>query len=340
MALYAEDLNGDFVLDDDGNKIEFTVENLNFDVVTTDTVDFSVNSDGHAQTDKNLIVKAASADNHVVVKSQVGDIVRDSFLDLWVSEYLRMYASCVYQIDRANNQNIKMNSSRKVETIYDKSNEESDAKQTNLSKRPSVCTKVEKHNGRYFLKFNGAQKMISQVNLNNDAVNVFIVYKLNSRGSAKSYWNNGLFGHDNLGYDKFVAYSGSNLVVSGANNANKCVYIGSAASLQSFNKLADYSTNDLGELNKWHCLSAHWDNKSSNKVEKSKIYWNKKHIGDFTADNRTGNNTTVFGGLDPSTDIAPLNGNIAFFCVYLNYILDEKTILDHHTVLMQRYNIT
>ena len=340
MALYVEDLNGDFVLDDDGNKIEFTVENLNFDVVTTDTVDFSVNSDGHAQTDKNLIVKAASADNHVVVKSQVGDIVRDSFLDLWVSEYLRMYASCVYQIDRANNQNIKMNSSRKVETIYDKSNEESDAKQTDLSKRPSVCTKVEKHNGRYFLKFNGAQKMISQVNLNNDAVNVFIVYKLNSRGSAKSYWNNGLFGHDNLGYDKFVAYSGSNLVVSGANNANKCVYIGSAASLQSFNKLADYSTNDLGELNKWHCLSVHWDNKSSNKVEKSKIYWNKKHIGDFTADNRTGNNTTVFGGLDPSTDIAPLNGNIAFFCVYLNYILDEKTILDHHTVLMQRYNIT
>ena len=58
------------------------------------------------------------------------------------------------------------------------------------------------------------------------------------------------------------------------------------------------------------------------------------------ADNRTGNNTTVFGGLDPTTDVAPLNGNIAFFCVYLDFILDEKTILDHHAVLMQRYNIT
>ena len=138
-----------------------------------------------------------------------------------MSEYLRIYAKCLYQIDRANNQNVKMNSSRKVETIYDKSNEESDAKQTDLSKRPSVCTKAEKQNGRYFVKFNGSQKMISQVNLNNDAVNVFIVYKLDSRGSSQSYWNNGLLGHDNAGFDKFVAHSASNLVISGA---QMCVY--------------------------------------------------------------------------------------------------------------------
>ena len=179
--------------------------------------------------------------------------------------------------------------------------------------------------------------MISQVNLNNNAVNVFVVYKLNSR--SQSFWNNALFGHDNIGHDKFVAYSASNLVVSGANNANKCVYIGPAASLQSFLKLGDYSTNDIGKLNVWHSLSVHWDNKSSPKTKKSKIYWNKIHIGDFTADNRVGNNTTVFGCLNPSTDIAPLNGNIAFFCVYLNDILDEKTILDYHQVLMERYNI-
>ena len=284
--------------------------------------------------------KSATNDNHVVIKSQVGDIVRDSFLDLWVSEYLRMYANCVYQIDRADSQTVKMDSSRRVETIFDKSNEESDATQTDSSKRPTLCTKAEKHNGRYFLKFSGSQKMISQVNLNNTAVNVFIVYKLTSRGSAQSYWNNGLFGHDDSGYDKFVAYSGSNLVVSGADNTYKCVYVGPAASLQSFLNLGDYSENNLGVLNKWHCLSVHWDNKSSPKTEKSKIYWNKKHIGDFTSDNRTGNNTTTFGGLNPVTHLAPLNGNIAFFCVYLNFIIDEKTILDHHQVLMERYNIT
>ena len=340
MALYVKYENGDFVLDDNGNKIEYTIEYTNIDVVTTDTVDFSINSDGHGETDKNLIVKAATNDNHVVIKSQVGDIVRDSFLDLWVSEYLRMYSSCTYQMDRSDSQNVKMDSSRKVETVYDKGNEESDAGQTDSAKRPTLCTKAEKQNGKYFLKFNGSQKMISQVNLNNDAVNVFIVYELTSRGSARSYWNNGLFGHDDSGYDKFVAYSGSNLVVSGASLVNKSVYVGPASSLQSFLKLGDYSENDLGELNKWHCLSVHWDNKSSPKTEKSKIYWNKKHIGDFTADNRLGASITIFGGLDASTDIAPLNGNIAFFCVYLNFIVDEKTILDHHQVLMERYNIT
>ena len=173
MALYVKNEDGTFFLDENGEKIEYTVQHTPY----TYEVRLLMNDDGHAETDKNLVIKAATEDNHVVVKSQVGDIVRDSFLDLWVSEYLRMYANCVYQIDRADGQNVKMDSSRKVETIFDKSNEESDATQTDASKRPSVCTKAEKHNGRYFLKFSGSQKMISQVDLNNDAVNVFIIYK-------------------------------------------------------------------------------------------------------------------------------------------------------------------
>ena len=179
------------------------------------------------------MIKQAEDDNHAVVKSQVSDIVRDSFLDLWVSEYLRMYSSCTYQMDRADGSTVKMSSTRKVETIYDKSNEESDATQTDASKRPTVCTKAEKHNGRYFLKFSGSQKMVSQVNLNNDCVNVFIVYKMTSSNSP-NFWVNGLFGHDNLGYDKFVAHSGSNIVISGAESTHNCVYLGPAPSLNDF----------------------------------------------------------------------------------------------------------
>ena len=186
MSLYVKDSNGVFILDDYGEKIKYSVEYSDIAFDLTEEVSFPINDDGHGETDKNIIVKAAEADNHVVVKSQVSDIVRDSFLDLWVSEYLHMYANYVYQIDRADGQNIKMDSSRKVETIFDKSNEESDATQTDSSKRPILCTKVEKHNGRYFLKFSGSQKMISQIDLYNTAVNVFIVYKLTSRGSAQS----------------------------------------------------------------------------------------------------------------------------------------------------------
>ena len=335
MVLYAKNEDETDFVDSNGKKIEYTVEEgLPIEV------GLLINDDGHAETNIHIIAKPAENDNHVVVKSQVSDIVRGAFLDLWVSEYLRMYSSCTYQMDRADGSTVKMSSTRKVETIYDKSNEESDATQTDASKRPLLCTKAEKHNGRYFLKFSGSQKMMSQVNLNNDCVNVFIVYKMTSRISPNVFWNNGLFGHDNTGYDKFVAHRQSNLVISGAASPHNCVYIGNSASLDTFMQLDDYTENDLGELNKWHCLSVHWDNKSSPKTEKSKIYWNRKHMGDFTADNRTGNNTTVFGGLDPTTDVAPLNSNIAFFCVYLDFILDEKTILDHHAVLMQRYNIT
>ena len=340
MALYVKKLDGTYLLDDNSDKIEYTIDYHSSSEDLTDDFAFSINDDNHLETSTNLIVNAGVNDNHVVVKSQVSDIVRDSFIDLWVSEYLRINAKCVYQIDRADNQNLKMDSSRKVETIYDKSNEENDATQTDLTKRPLVCTKAEKHNGRYFIKFNGSQKMISQVNLNNDAVNVFIVYKLDSRGSSQSYWNNGLFGHDDGGYDKFIAYSASNLVVSGCQNPHKCIFFGPASSLQSFKKLGDYSVNDLGKLNVWHCLSVHWDNKSVSKTDKSKIYWNKKHISNFTADNRTGGVTTVFGGLNAVNNIAPLNGSMAFFAVYLDNILDKKTILNHHQVLMERYNIT
>ena len=252
-----------------------------------------------------------------------------------------MYAKCFYGKDRENNLNLKMDSNRKVETIYDKSKEENDATQTDLSKRPTLCTKAEKINGHYFLKFNGSQKMISQINLNNNAVNVFIIYKLTSRATNSDFWNNALFGHDNGGFDKFIAHNLSNIIISGAENLHKCVYLGPGlpSDVQNFKKLGDYSVNDLGKLNVWHRLSVHWDNKSSPKTDKSKIYWNKKHIGNFTSDNRVGNNTTVFGGLNPTNDVSPINGSIAFFCVYLDSILDERTVLDHHSVLMERYNI-
>ena len=168
MALYAKNEDETDFVDSNGKKIEYTVEEG-----MPIEVGLLINDDGHAETYLHIIAKPAVNDNHVVVKSQVSDIVRDSFMDLWVSEYLRMYSSCTYQMDRADGSTVKMSSTRKVETIYDKSNEESDATQTDSTKRPLLCTKAEKHNGRYFLKFSGAQKMISQVDLNNDCGQCF-----------------------------------------------------------------------------------------------------------------------------------------------------------------------
>ena len=53
--------------------------------------------------------------------------------------------------------------------------------------------------------------MISVIDLNpavdeQDIINVFIIYKISSY--AGSYWTrNGLFGHDNDAFDKFVSFS-------------------------------------------------------------------------------------------------------------------------------------
>ena len=51
----------------------------------------------------------------------------------------------------------------------------------------------------------------SNINLNPasgqaDIVNVFIVYRLNSN-TGSYFVRNGLFGHDNGGFDKFVTFS-------------------------------------------------------------------------------------------------------------------------------------
>ena len=107
MALYVENEDGTHFLDEDGNKIEYTIKYPS-DVVFIDQPDFFVNDKGHIESSKNIVIKQAEDDNHAVVKSQVSDIVRDSFLDLWVSEYLRMYSSCTYQMDRADGSTVKM----------------------------------------------------------------------------------------------------------------------------------------------------------------------------------------------------------------------------------------
>ena len=65
--------------------------------------------------------------------------------------------------------------------------------------------------------------MLSNINLNpgsgqDDIVNVFIVYRINSFTGSYAV-RNGLFGHDDGGYDKFVAFSPTGeLLISGTTN--------------------------------------------------------------------------------------------------------------------------
>ena len=80
----------------------------------------------------------------------------------------------------------------------------------------------------------------------------------------------GLFGHDNGGFDKFVCFANPTtreLIIGGASN-DFIVIGGNNANHKS--PLAAYQTKaNAGDLNKWICLSIHWDIYSSSVTNKS-----------------------------------------------------------------------
>ena len=248
-------------------------------------------------------------------------------------------ADCLYKIDRGIPTEVTFDkSTREVSHLFDQSLKENHANQATKVNRPILCTKAEKNNYRYFLKFNGKKRMLSDINLNPasgqaDIVNVFIVYRLNS--NLGSHFRNGLFGHGNGGWDKFVTFSpNGELVVSGTTNDH--IVIGQKA-FNGKNAIAPYQSKaKASELNKWICLSIHWDVPGGNNA--SEVWCNGKKLANFTARTSQGSTKMTFGDLNPS-GIAGLKGDIAFFCLYKGRKLSESTMKLHHHVLCEWYAV-
>ena len=248
-------------------------------------------------------------------------------------------ADCLYKIDRGIPTEVTFDkSTREVSHLFDQSLKENHANQATKVNRPILCTKAEKNNYRYFLKFNGKKRMLSDINLNPasgqaDIVNVFIVYRLNS--NLGSHFRNGLFGHGNGGWDKFVTFSpNGELVVSGTTNDH--IVIGQKA-FNGKNAIAPYQSKaKASELNKWICLSIHWDVPGGNNA--SEVWCNGKKLANFTARTSQGSTKMTFGDLNPS-GIAGLKGDIAFFCLYKGKNLSESTMKLHHHVLCEWYAV-
>ena len=127
--------------------------------------------------------------------------------------------------------------------------------------------------------------MVSNINLNvvsgaKDIVNVFIVYRIKAF-DANTYWTgNGLFGHDNKGHDKFVSFSPSgDLIISGTTNNITIIGSNPVGSLQP---LAPYKNKaNAGVINKWVCLSIHWDNYTTPAGNHSSVYCNGQKLANF-----------------------------------------------------------
>ena len=278
-----------------------------------------------------------------VFKSEIPDVVQSSeLLNLSETLFWESYqlADCLYKIDRGIPSEVTFdNSTRAVSDLFDQSLKENHSNQTTQAAKPILCTKAEKINYRYYLKFDGSKRMLSNINLNPlsrkaDIVNVFIVYRINSY-TGSYVVRNGLFGHDNGGWDKFVTFSpNKSMIISGT--TGNYVVIGSIA-YSGTNPIANYQSKaNAGELNKWICLSIHWDVPGGNNA--SETWCNGKKLANFTARTSQGSTNMTFGDLNPS-GIAGLKGDIAFYCLYKGENLTELNIKLHHHVLCKWYAV-
>ena len=163
----------------------------------------------------------------------------------------------------------------------------------------------------------------------NDIVHVFILFRLATHSGSNANFRNGLFGHDNAGWDKFVAFNplaSNSLIISGTTNQK--IEVG----------VNNWQTNaNASELNKWCCLSIHWDVPAG--AKNSSCWVNGKKVKAFTARTSQGSNRMTFGDLDPN-GIAGLNGDIQLFLLYKGWGMSELIIKAHHKMICERYGVT
>ena len=248
-------------------------------------------------------------------------------------------ATAFYKIDTANSHEVTFDSVRSVSKLFDQSLSQSDSQQNIYSAQPTICTKADRRNNRYYLIFDGSkiQRMISDINLNvstgeEDIINIFIVYNISN--FSGTYWcRNGLFGADDSGFDAFVAFSPQgDLIVSKTTNDH--IVIGQNIT-NGRTPISDYQSKaNAGEIGKWICLSVHWNIPS----ETSFVYCNGKKLADFTSRSSIGSPKMTFADLNPNS-IAPFYGKIASFLLYKNKRLSKRDILLHHKVLCKWYGV-
>ena len=125
-------------------------------------------------------------------------------------------------------------------------------------------------------------------------INVFVVYKLNSISSG-SIWLKG-------GYDKFACFANPTtreLIIGG--DSGDFIVIGSISAFKT--------KANAGDLNKWICLSIHWDMHSSPATNKSSVYCNGKKLASFTAKTSSGDSQITLGDIKKTgVNDSPLDG--------------------------------
>ena len=248
----------------------------------------------------------------------------------FIDGYIKQNAECLYSVERGTKEELVYNpSTRDISTLADQTLSGLNATQSTSALRPKLSR--TKNAKRFFFTFDGTQRMLSNINLNPSSgasvlVHVFILFRLATMAGSNQHFRNGLFGHDNGGWDKFVSFTPTgHLIISGT------------VGLKTTIGVNDWQTKaNASDLNKWCCMSIHWDALAG--TVGSSCWVNGKKVKSFQARNSQGSNQMTFGDLDPN-GIAGLNGDIQLLLLYNGWRMPELIIKAHHKMICERYGV-
>ena len=232
------------------------------------------------------------------------------------------------------------------------------------SRAPIICTEKERINGRYFTTFNGSQRFLTRMSINQvaggspqsvgyvwDGFHIFVVYKMTSLNNPNAneapYWRSAAFGTDGqsgtTGYQPFLCFRSRGDTLLSGTYGDYFVIQDTSATTPWRGKVTSGTCQQHANpsvLNKWVIVSIHMDRNSTSPTS-SHFYCNGVKLASFRAKiNRPSASNVVIGDLNVSSNYAGFNGNIGYFNLMKGKALTEVEIKTYHYTLAQMFSVT
>nr|XP_026693067.1 uncharacterized protein LOC113474801 [Ciona intestinalis] len=243
-----------------------------------------------------------------------------------ISDYITSMATVQYRVDYETDLNVS--ETFNVSAVYGQGLSSLPSLQSNPQLQPRLSQK--RQNGHRFLLFeNKLSRLVTNLNLNkkqgeNDLFTVFIVYRLDAVMPPGSYDWIGLFGIDNLGYDKYIGLASDKVVVSGT--------LGNSIKITSTRINANPRA-----LRVWNVLSVQWNVDGG--VDASSVWCNGKLLQRFQARTSASDTRFTIGDLFPSGRRS-FRGAIGEFVLFKSIVITDEVMKKYQLHFIHKWGIT
>ena len=202
---------------------------------------------------------------------------------------------------------------------------------------------IQTQNRRRYIDFENGSHFISNLNLNNLELTIFISFKITNIASGNQEFVNGLIGNKTERLNaKFITfygtYSSLGLLISKAQVGCYVAIANDGSSSIKPDLKFSSSKSNCTDLNKWHIILVTWSDKGENL---SNCWSNGKKLITFPTGNIKGSDYCYIGdlGIMSSLDKTHLTGCIGEIIGFHRSLTDEK-ILHIHEYLVKKWGIT